>query len=76
MRATIDIPDSVYRELKMEAAQDGRTVRELVLEGLAARKNRAATRPQKPFVVPVISSQKPGSLQLTNEQIDDLLFLP
>ena len=34
MRTTVDIPDDLYRAIKILAAERGTTVRELVLEGL------------------------------------------
>lgn len=34
MKATIDFDDQLYRRLKIEAARRGRTVRELVSEGV------------------------------------------
>jgi len=34
MKATIDFDDNLYRRLKMEAARRGRTVREMVAEGV------------------------------------------
>ena len=34
MKATIDFDESLYRRLKVEAARRGRTVRELVAEGV------------------------------------------
>jgi hypothetical protein len=34
MKATIDIDPTLYRRLKIEAARSGRTIRELVAEGL------------------------------------------
>lgn len=34
MKATIDFDDQLYRRLKIEAARRGRTVRELVAEGV------------------------------------------
>ncbi len=34
MKATIDFDDQLYRRLKVEAAKQGRTVRELVTEGV------------------------------------------
>lgn len=34
MKATIDLDESLYRRLKVEAARRGRTVRELVAEGI------------------------------------------
>ena len=34
MKATIDFDDTLYRRLKVEAARRGRTVRELVADGV------------------------------------------
>ncbi len=34
MKATIDLDDDLYRRLKVEAARRGRTVRDLVAEGI------------------------------------------
>lgn len=34
MKATIDFDDELYRRLKIEAARQGRTVREMVAEGV------------------------------------------
>ncbi len=34
MKATIDFDDALYRRLKVEAARRGRSVRELVAEGI------------------------------------------
>ena len=74
MRTTIDIPDDIYRELKVKAAQEGTTVRTVMLRGVRSELGQAATRPQqKRFQVPVIRSARPGTLHLTNERIDELL---
>jgi hypothetical protein len=73
MRTTIDIPDTLYRELKVRAAQEGTTVRQLLLEGVELARQQRST-PRKPFVLPLIPSSRPGTLDLTNEQIDDILF--
>jgi hypothetical protein len=72
MRTTIDIPDEIYRGVRILAAERGTTVRELVLEGLEIVKNSKQIQPQKRFEVPVIRSKRPGTLHLTNEQIDEL----
>jgi len=34
MRITVDITDSLYRELKSKAAQEGRSVKELIFRGV------------------------------------------
>lgn len=54
----------------MLAAERGTTVRELVLEGMELVRRHPA--PAARFEVPVIRSKHPGTLHLTNEQIDEL----
>jgi plasmid stability protein len=73
MRTTIDIPDEIYRKLKVKAAQEGRTVREIALRGIQREMEPAEMRPaRKKFEIPVIPSTRPGTLHLTNEDIDDI----
>jgi len=71
MRTTVDIPDETYRSIKVLAAERGTTVRKLVLEGveLVRRQPQPAA---KRFVLPIIRSKRPGTLHLTNEQVDEL----
>jgi hypothetical protein len=44
MRTTVDLPDDIYRAIKVIAAERGTTVRELVLEGLGMVRARTAVR--------------------------------
>ncbi|HVU46199.1 MAG TPA: hypothetical protein VHD85_08735 [Terracidiphilus sp.] len=71
MRTTIDIPDEIYRAIKVMAAERGTTVRELVLQGVEFVRRQPKTACKR-FAVPVIPSKRPGTLNLTNEQIDEL----
>jgi plasmid stability protein len=74
MRTTIDIPDETYRKLKVKAALEGQTVREIALRGIQRELGPAeAQSPRKKFQIPVIRSEHPGKLHLTNEDIDDIL---
>ncbi len=75
MRTTIDIPDETYRELKIKAAQEGTAVRQIVLRSIQRelRPAEPAQPKRKKFVIPVIQSTRPGTLHLTNEEIDDIL---
>jgi plasmid stability protein len=74
MRTTLDIPDDVYRELKIKAAREGKPVRQIVLSGIHKELQTPEKKPAaKRFRVPVIRSARPGTLHLTNEQIDDIL---
>jgi hypothetical protein len=74
MRTTIDIPDEMYRQLKVKAAIEGRSLRDIALRGIERELSPAVpSEPPQRFQVPVIPSSRPGSLHLTNEQIDDIL---
>lgn len=75
MRATVDIPDSLYRALKKKAAHEGHSVKELILRGveleLGAKQN--ARRSRRP---PVIDPDKPGILDLDNAKIYEIISFP
>ena len=74
MRTTLDIPDETYRQLKIKAANEGKPIRHIVLRGIERELGPAEAPPQrKKFQVPVIPSAQPGTLHLTNEEIDDIL---
>ncbi len=74
MRTTVDIPDDTYRALKIKAAREGTPVRQIVLRGIHRELGGTNGKSErKPFRVPVIRSARPGTLHLTNEQIDDIL---
>ncbi|UWZ86569.1 hypothetical protein [Occallatibacter riparius] len=72
MRTTIDIPDETYRELKVKAAREGKTFREIALRAIKRELEIVGGEPAEKFEIPVIRSRNPGTLDLTNEQIDEL----
>lgn len=74
MRATVDIPDSLYRRLKSAAALRGCSVKDLVLRGVKAELQVHGRRKKKPVRLPIIASKRPGSLRLTNRKINEVLF--
>jgi hypothetical protein len=73
MRTTIDIPDETYKELRVLAAERGESVRKLVLDGIQLIQQRNLKHTRKKFIVPIIQSKRPGTLNLTNEEIDELI---
>jgi hypothetical protein len=78
MRTTVDIPDPLYREIKMKAASEGTTIKDIILEGVAAslRTGRAPEKRQSSPKFPVIRSKKPGSLQLGEEGVYEYIPFP
>lgn len=74
VRTTVDIPDPVYRRLKATAALRGATVKEIIV-GLIEKELRIAPSPRKGRIrLPLIESHRPGSLRLTNAEINEILF--
>jgi len=72
MRTTIDIPDQTYRDLKIKAAREGTPVRQIVLRGIERELDGTGDKPVRKLQLPLIRSTRPGTLHLTNEQIDEL----
>jgi hypothetical protein len=72
MKATIDFDDALYRRLKIEAAKRGRTVRDLVAEGVLYVLNAPAT--STPAAVDEADTWRPrwlGSLSRYGRAVSD-----
>lgn len=80
MRTTVDIPDALYRELKSKAAKESRSVKELILRSVEGDLRSVATSKltakKKKVRLPILKSKEPGTLQLDNERIFDLIGFP
>lgn len=76
MRTTIDIPDEMYRAIKVLAAERGDTIRDLVLEGLEAVSGTGRQPARKKFEVPLIPATRADKLVIDNETIYDLIDFP
>ena len=72
MRTTVDLPDALYRQLKARAALEGTTVKK-VLKGLVQRELAGRTRGHSASF-PLIRGKETRKLNLTNEQIEQILF--
>jgi hypothetical protein len=74
MRTTIDIPNTKYRQLKSKAASEGTTVKALVLKGVEVVLTQKPSTLRKPLKLPLVKSSRPGSIDIDNERIYDLIF--
>jgi hypothetical protein len=75
MRTTVDIPDPIYRRLKSTAALRGCSVKDLILLGVKAELKHSKGSPvSKRVRLPIIDSKRPGTLDLTNQKINEILF--
>lgn len=74
-RTTVDIPNSTYEQLRSRAGTENCSMKDLILRGvetmLAGRSQRAHR-----VKLPIIRSQRPGSIDLDNEKIYQIIPFP
>lgn len=76
MRTTVDIPDPIYRKLKAKAATERRSVRELLLRGAELQLRARERKRRKRIRLPIVPSKRPGSVQLDNAKIYEIIPFP
>ena len=75
VRTTVDIPTSLYRRLKEQAAAQGRSVRKLILAGAKSALVEGKRPRPKRVRFPLIVSKGP-KVDLTNELIYEYVEFP
>jgi hypothetical protein len=76
MRTTVDIPDALYRELKSKAAREKRSVKELILRGVEVELRPRSKKRTRRVSFPLIPSKNPGTLDIDNAKIFELIPFP
>lgn len=76
MRTTVDIPDALYRELKSRAAREKVTVKQLILRGVQTELRPRIGRKKRRVTFPLVQSKSPGTLEIDNAQIYQLIGFP
>ena len=73
MRTTVDIPDEIYRDLKILAARESQPVRQIILRSIQRElQGQRDKKTVRKLQLPLIPSSRAGTLHLTNEQVDEL----
>ena len=68
MKATVEIDDNLYRELKATAARNGRKVKDLIAEGvLLVLRQAPAPAPESTTSLPLIECGPPGTLEIPDD---------
>jgi len=79
MQTTVNLPDSLYRKSAALAASRGATVEELIVEAVAKEVEGecgpafSAGDTGHQVKLPIIRSRRPGTLDLSRFDFDDLL---
>jgi hypothetical protein len=63
MRTTLDLPDPLYRHLKLQAAKEGKTLKELVARLLEEALSRQAPRGSRPLPLVAAKGRRIPSLR-------------
>jgi hypothetical protein len=80
MQTTVNIPDPLYQKSEELAASRGATIEQLIVEAVT-KEVQGILRPDLPCTLygdgevelPVIRSKRPGTLDLSSFDFDDLL---
>jgi hypothetical protein len=74
MKTTIDINSRLFKRAKIYAAQNGETLKTIIESALAHELSGTKMPRQKRRVAfPILKSKRPGTLNLTNAQIEEFL---
>jgi hypothetical protein len=79
MRTTVNLPDSLYRKSEVLAASQGATVEQFIVEAVKKevqgnlRSVASSAQGDREVELPVIRSRRPGTLDLSHFDFDDLL---
>jgi plasmid stability protein len=76
MRTTVDIPDAIYRRLKSRAASEGRTTKALILRGVREVLKTTRRKVGRKVALPIVRSKRPGSVELDNARIYEIVSFP
>jgi len=72
MRTTIDIPDSLFRQLKSASALRGETLRAFLLRAAEAELNQTKKPAKGRIKLPLVQSKEP-SYDLSSDRIAEIL---
>jgi predicted DNA-binding ribbon-helix-helix protein len=72
MRTTIDLPDALFCELKAVAARRGTSLKDIVCKAVEEEIRSAERKSGRRVKFPLLGSKQPGTLHLTNAEIEDL----
>ena len=76
MRTAVDIPDAIYRRLKSRAASEGRSTKALILRGVKEVLRTRRARTPRRVSLPIVRSRRPGSLEIDNARIYEIVSFP
>ena len=72
----MDIPDPVYQRLKSRAASEGSPAKQLILLGVKHVLRVGRRKSRRRVKLPIVRSKRPGTLELNNAKIFEIISFP
>ncbi len=76
MRIKVEIPDEIFSKLKSRARSEHRSINDLILKSIRSLVGKNPTKARRRIKLPVIDSDRPGTLHLDNAKIYELIDFP
>lgn len=76
VKMTVEIPDPIYARLMTLAAKNGTTIKALILRGVQIVLKGSLQKRRRKVRLPIVRSNRPGSLELDNKRILDIISFP
>lgn len=76
MRIPLDIPDALHKELKIRAAREKVTIKQLILRRVQTELRLRFGKKKRRITFPLVRSKNPGTLEIDNDQIYRLVGFP
>ncbi len=73
VRTTVDIPDELFRSLKLKSAREGVTLKQLIVKALESQIRNVLERKPRRIRGPLIRCKSKKPIALTNAEIEGLL---
>ena len=73
VRTTVDLPDELFRDLKLKSAREGVTLKQLIVKALESHIRDVQVRKPRRIRGPLIRCKSKKPIALTNAEIEDLL---
>ena len=73
VRTTVDLPDELFRDLKLKSAREGVTLKQLIIKALESQVQEVPGPKTRRIRGPLIRCKSKKPIALTNAEIEDLL---
>jgi hypothetical protein len=73
VRTTVDLPDELFRDLKLKSAREGVTLKQLIVKALESHIHKAPARKPRRIRGPLVHCKSKKPIALTNAEIEALL---